>query len=101
MPQVARPHKRLIRFTDDELALLRERARAAGRPLARYVRETSLGVVPQVPREAADAELIRQLGRIGNNLTQLAREANGAREFPAEQKIEAALAALLSALDRL
>ena len=101
MPQVARPQKRLIRFTDEELALLRERARATSRPLARYVRETALGVVPQAPRDIVDAALLRQLGRVGNDLNQLAREARAVRALPAEARIEATLVALNTILDRL
>jgi hypothetical protein len=101
MPQVARPHQRVIRFTDVELAQLRERARITGRPLARYVRETALGVVPEVPRGAADAELIRHLARVGNDLNQLAREANAGHAFDSAEKLDAALAALNAVLDRL
>ena len=101
MPQVARPQKRLIRSTDEELVLLRERARATSRPLARYVRETALGVVPQAPRDSVDAALLRQLGRVGYDLTQLAREARAVRALPSEARIEATLVALNAILDRL
>lgn len=101
MPQTRRPHRPKVSYTDEELALLRERARTIGRPLARYIRETSLGVVPKVPPGAGDAELIRQLLRIGNSLNQLAREANGAERFPEEARLERALDALNTVVARL
>lgn len=101
MPQTRRPHRPKVSFTDEELTILRERARTVGRPLARYIREASLGVVPKVAPGVGDAELIRQLLRIGNNLNQLAREANGADRFPDEAKLERALDALNGVVARL
>lgn len=101
MPQVRRPHAPKVRFSDEELAALRERARECGRPVARYVRETALGSVPKARRHAAEQELIRHLARIGNNLNQLAREANGAAQFPAEERIDALLAEIHAAIERL
>lgn len=101
MPQVRRPHHPKIRYSDEEIAVLRERARTVGYPLARYIRETSLGAAPKSPVGGTDAEFIRQLLRIGNNLNQLAREANGAERFPDERKIEDALADLNCLVARL
>lgn len=94
MPQVRREVKRKIAFTEEEFASLRARASLTRRPFARYVREAALGNVPAVPTGRLDAELIAQLRRVGNNLNQLAREANAADRFPAERKIEAALTEL-------
>ncbi len=101
MPQVRRPHAPKVRFSDEELAALRERARACGRPVARYVRETALGSVPKARRLGAEQELIRHLARIGNNLNQLAREANAAARFPAEDRIDALLSELHAAIGRI
>ena len=101
MPQVRRPHAPKVRFSDEELAALRERARECGRPIARYVRETALGSVPKPRRHAAEQELVRHLARIGNNLNQLAREANAAARFPADERIEALLAELHAIIGRI
>ncbi len=101
MPQVRRPHAPKVRFSDEELAALRARARECGRPVARYVRETVLGSVPKARRHAAEQELIRHLARIGNNLNQLAREANAASRFPAKARIEALLAELHAIIGRI
>jgi Bacterial mobilisation protein (MobC) len=64
---------KLIRFRPDELAIIAERACTCGAPVARYIREAALGVTPCAGRTQANAELIRHLARIGNNLNQLAR----------------------------
>ena len=87
-----RPKPCRIWLSDAELETLRGRARLVRRPLARYVREAALNALPAVPPGRLDAELIRQLARVGNNLNQLAREANAARAYPSAQRIEAALA---------
>ncbi len=74
---------KLIRYTPDECAAVSAHARACGLPVARYVRETSLGVIPRVRRSHTNAELIRQLASIGNNLNQLAHVANATGDLPA------------------
>ena len=63
---------RKIRFTDAEWALVVSRARECAKPPARYVREVALGAVPKARRSHSNAELIRDLGRIGNTLARLA-----------------------------
>jgi hypothetical protein len=65
-----------------------------GLPIARFVREVSLGAVPKERRHRVLDELIRQLARIGNNLNQLAHQANARDRFPMEERIDAALSAL-------
>ena len=74
---------KLIRYTPDECADVSAHALACGLPVARYVRETSLGAIPRVRRSYQHAELIRQLASIGNNLNQLARVANTTGQMPA------------------
>ena len=66
---------KLVRYSDSELSRVTERARATGRPLARYIREMSLGTVPRAHRAPATDELVRQLALVGNHLRQLARTA--------------------------
>ena len=77
------------------------RRRSCGCPLARYIRETTLGTIPKVRRSAADDALIRELARIGNNLKQLARDANAAEWFALEADVDATLRALRDAIGRL
>lgn len=92
---------RKIRYTDAEWSTIVERARAAGRPPARYVRETSLGVVPRAPRGRADAAVIHELGRIGITLNRLASTASGTESGQTAAAIEAALGELLAVVRRL
>lgn len=95
-----RTAKSLVRFTPDEFAIVAERARTCGRAPARFIREAALGAIPRERRSAANAELVRQLARIGNNLNQLAARAHiGAPVL--EGALETALAELLSAVRRL
>lgn len=62
---------KLIRFSPDELRIVVDRARAAGRPVACYVRESSLGASPRVRRTELSDSLIRVLAQLGNRLTEL------------------------------
>lgn len=64
-----------VRFTETELTAIHERAAVCNTPIG-YLRETALGFTPSVPRRVGDAEVIRHLARIGNNLNQLARVAH-------------------------
>jgi hypothetical protein len=88
----------VIRYHAAEAVTVRERARICGAPLARYVRAVSLGAMPRERRHRATDEAIRQLARIGNNLNQLAREANSRDRFPMEARIDAAVDELRRAL---
>jgi hypothetical protein len=62
---------RLIRFTPTELRLLIERAEAAGRPVACYVRESSLGPSPRTRRTALSDSIIRPLAKVATLLGQV------------------------------
>lgn len=95
-----RTAKSLVRFTPDEFAVVAERARTCGRAPARFIREAALGAIPRERRSAANAELVRQLARIGNNLNQLAARAHSGAPVP-EGALETALSELLSAVRRL
>lgn len=74
MPQIRRSCPARVRFTATEFAFVRERAQAAGRPLARYVREAALGA-PLRTAGAADPALIREMLHLGNALQRLADDA--------------------------
>ena len=98
VPRPLRPKRiehSMVRFTADEFALIRERARECGKPPARYIRETALGTVPRARRSTANAAVIRELARIGNALTQLAEVARSS-DTPADSPaIEATLGEVL------
>ncbi|MER2009604.1 MAG: plasmid mobilization relaxosome protein MobC [Psychrobacillus sp.] len=47
--------------------------RQSGNTTARWLRQVALGIVPT---HQADAELVRNIGRIGSNLNQLTRYVN-------------------------
>jgi hypothetical protein len=91
----------MVRFTAEEFALIRERARECGRPPARYIRETALGAVPRSRRSAANAAVIRELARIGNALTQLAEVARKSDSSADSASIEATLGEVLETIRRI
>lgn len=82
-----------VRLSDDELAEVMTAAGRVGLTPTGYVAEAALaaarGTVPPAPSAARDAvaELARSqaaLGRIGNNLNQVARAYNETGELPPE-----------------
>lgn len=95
-----RTEKSLVRFTPDEFAVVVARARTCGRAPARFIREAALGAIPRERRSAANAEVVRQLARIGNNLNQLATRAHSGAPLPGAA-LDEALAELLAAVRRL
>lgn len=99
-----RAKQALVRFTDEEFAFLAARADRAGLTHAAYIRATVLGTPgPRAQRRApADQEALRaalgQLGRVGNNLNQIARVLNAGEDHdPAELRYS--LAAYLEVRD--
>lgn len=70
MTRPRRTIRKPTRWTPDEWARVEDHARKRGVPPLRYVREAALGAPPAPKRRARD-ELIRQLGRVLNNLRQL------------------------------
>ena len=109
-----------------DLDAVDERAEAAGLSRAGYIRAAVLGhpgirAVPRPPVEKAQlgqavaqlGQAVGQIGRIGNNLNQLAHQANAGRVLPAEalgpvfadvkaatEEMRAAVAAVMKALGR-
>jgi hypothetical protein len=92
---------RKIRYTKAEWEAITQRARLCGKPPARYVREVSLGAAPRPRSSQANAELIRELGRVGTVLTQLAATARQGRAGLSADAIDATLADILSVVRRL
>jgi hypothetical protein len=96
---VRQPRK--IRYTEAEWSLVVDRARAAGRPPARYVREVSLGGTPKARQSREHDEIILELGRIGTTLTRLGVAAKESRPTAMQESIEATLGELLALVRRL
>jgi hypothetical protein len=74
-PDSRRTSTKLIRFSPDELELVINRARSAGRPVACYIRESSLGPAPRARRAGLSDAVIRTLGQLATRLSLLATEA--------------------------
>lgn len=81
------------RMTADELAAAVAKAAEAGLPLAEFVRRAVTGAKIEAPandRASIPPMLIAELGRVGNNLNQIAHAAHLGREL--RHMAEAALA---------
>lgn len=74
-PNSRRTSTKLIRFAPEELQLVINRARSAGRPVACYIRESSLGPAPRARKSALSDAVIRTLGQLATRLSLLATEA--------------------------
>ena len=92
---------RKVRYTEAEWSVVVDRARATGRPPARYVREISLGATPKVRRSREHDEIIYELARIGTTLTRLESAAMENGLTSEQESVEAALAELLALVRRL
>ena len=92
---------KLIRFAPEELATVVGRARAAGRPVACYIRESSIGATPRIRRSDFNDALVRELGRTATRLFKLVEQARSLRLSGAADFEEAAVALLdvIRALD--
>ena len=92
---------RKIRYTEAEWSLVVDRARATGRPPARYVREVSLGATPKVRRGREHDEIIHELALIGTSLTRLESAAKENGFALQQESVEHTLAELLALVRRL
>jgi len=72
------------------LALVDDRARASGRPVACYIRETALGGKPKARHATLSHTIVHELAKFATRLGELAR-ATGERQLP-----EAAMCKLLA-----
>ena len=96
-----------FQLTPSERADLEQRAEAQGMLLADFVRACCLlnhgagEAWASRPRLAEATALLGELGRVGNNLNQLARHANMSGELPAEDVLREAIADLKATLSRI
>jgi hypothetical protein len=77
---------KLVRFRPDELRIVVDRARAAGRPAACFIRESALGSSPRVRKTDLTDSLIRRFSRVATRLgvlSQIAKDNDlaGAEDF--------------------
>lgn len=92
---------RKIRYLESEWDLIVARARECRKPPARYVREVSLGVVPRARRNRFEDRIIVELGRIGNNVNQLARLAHSTGRLPTRDELRTTLEEILELVRRI
>lgn len=90
-----------VRLSDEEWGTLSQRANACGMPPSTYMRTAALGSIPRSRPRAVEREAVYHLGRIGNNLNQLARAANTSGELVSEERLRDALHEVLEAVRRL
>lgn len=93
-----RPHILPIRLSDEERETLAGRAQAANRSVAGYVRAVAL---EQSPRTRDTMALIAALSRVGNNLNQLAKQANRTGHVEAAEALKPVLADLRAIMEGL
>lgn len=100
-PREQRKPRGLLRATDEEWAVICDRAKEHGRPIMSWAREHLLGA-PSPPaakrRARANASCVNQLGRILNNLRQLGRVAEDDGDHAAVERLSAMAAAVESAI---
>src|SRR5688500_2804130 len=97
----ARSHRFPVWLTPGEDRVLGERAREGGVAVARSMREVALGQVPNARPNHLEQEVIRQRGRIGNNLNQLAYIANRNQALDTERELREVQEEVLAAARRL
>lgn len=80
-----RRHRLAVRVTAEELAAFTERVRLAGMSPSEYLRQAALrGRVEVQHKATADPGLIAAINKIGVNLNQMTRTANGTGRVPPE-----------------
>jgi hypothetical protein len=92
-----RQYTKLIRFSADELKVVVAHARAAGRPVACFVRESSIGSTPRARRSELSDVLIRHLAQISSRLTQLSKVAKE-EDLPRAAEFEHAVQEVLDVI---
>lgn len=83
-----------VRLNEHELEQVLKRQ--SGNTLAGWLRQVALGIVPI---HQADADLVRNIGRIGSNLNQLARYVNTQKTI--DQNVHNEIVAIRSMLQQL
>ena len=86
---------RSIAYTEQEYELVKEAAEVEGQKIAEYIRDQSLDALltarPFLPKNAANAELMRELRERGVALTRVANTARETGALPGADGLEIAL----------
>ena len=90
-----------VRLAPEEREVIRARAEQCRKPVSTFVREVALGSVPRARPRRLEEKAVYHLGRIGNNLNQIARTANATGRLDEARRLDEALAELLDAIRRL
>ncbi len=96
-PNSRRTSTKLIRFSPDELELVINRARSAGRPVACYIRESSFGPAPRARRAGLSDAVIRTLSQLATRLSLLATEAKS-QHLPQADKFQQSVSEVLDVI---
>jgi hypothetical protein len=91
----------LVRLSPEERRRIRERADECGIGASTYMRETALGSIPRARPRRLEQKAVYHLGRIGNNLNQLAHIANATGRLDSSRRLDEVLTQLLAAIRRL
>ena len=92
--------KKLIRFTPSELVRVNERARAAGQPVACYIRDVAIGARRKTPSASLSGPIIHNLARVATRLQSL-RETATVRALPEAVDFGNAVDDLLALIGRI
>ncbi len=90
-----------VRVTADQRRKIRERADECGLPVSTFVRKVAMGSIPRARPRRLEKKAVYHLGRIGNNLNQLARVANASGQVSEERHLRVITEELLAAIRRL
>lgn len=90
-----------VRMSPDELRAIRARADDCGKCLSTYMRIVALGSIPRARPRRIEEKAVYQLGKIGNNLNQLAKVANSTGRVSDARHLEEVLDGLLDAVRKL
>jgi len=90
-----------VRLLPHEHQKLTRRADLCGTPLSTYLRTAALGTIPRARPRRVEEKAIYHLGRIGNNLNQLAYVANATGRLGDTRHLNEVLTQILSAIRHL
>jgi hypothetical protein len=90
-----------VRMSPDELSAMRKRADDCGKCLSTYIRIVALGSIPRARPRRIEEKAVYQLGKIGNNLNQLAKVANSTGRIADADRLQEVLEALLATVRQL
>ena len=86
-----KPYKTItLRLNADQYAHLRQQAETAGLKMEPLIRQLIMGIDLRPRPPDTYAALLRELSAIGNNINQLAHQANAREEVTREEILEAA-----------